>query len=207
MNKYLACLILMVSAPWIYSQGDVAKGKQLTATCAACHSTDGNSLAADFPKLAGQNTKYLLQQMLDIQSGKRPVPTMTGMLDNLTLTDLQDIAAFYASQTTTIGQVKLSALELGQTIYRAGNSATHVPACAACHSPTGAGYPAAGFPKLSGQHAAYIVMQLKAFRAAGRADHDGQRRDNDTNGMMRTIAARMNDDEISAVASYISGLY
>jgi len=71
-------------------------------------------------------------------------------------------------------------------------------ACSACHGATGAGIPAAKFPSLAGQHADYIELQLKSFRAMERANDAGQ--------MMRTNAAKMTDAEIKAVASYVQGL-
>ena len=86
---------------------------------------------------------------------------------------------------------------LGQKIYRGGNAATTVAACAGCHGPSGAGMPAQ-YPRISGQFAEYVEVQLKAFRSGARA--------NDPNGMMRGVAARMTDREIQAVAEYVAGL-
>jgi cytochrome c553 len=180
--------------------GDVEAGKAASTTCAACHGADGNSAVASFPKLAGQGEKYLIKQMNDIKSGKRPVIEMTGMLDALSAQDMENIAAYFASQTITPGQAKKDLVAKGEIMYRQGNAATKVAACTACHGPAGEGVDLAVFPALAGQHAEYIVDQLKQFRS-GERSNDGDTR------MMRSVAARLNDKEIEAVASYISGLY
>jgi len=180
--------------------GDVEAGKNSSAMCAACHGADGNSAVANFPKLAGQGEKYLLKQLTDIKSGNRVVVEMTGMLDAMSETDLENLAAYFAAQTGTGGQAKKELVKAGEVIYRAGNPATQVAACTACHGPSGKGVELAAFPALAGQHAQYIETQLKKFRSGERAN-DGDSR------MMRGVAARMSDKEIEAVASYISGLY
>ena len=181
------------------AQGNADAGKELTAVCAACHAADGNSLAPTFPKLAGQQEKYLLKQLTDIKSGNRKVTEMTGLLDNLTDQNLADIAAYFANNSVVVGQADAALVEAGKAIYRTGNPKTGVPACTACHGPTGQGLGSAAFPALSGQHADYTKSQLKAFQT--------QERSNDPSKIMRDIAFKMNDREIEAVASYIQGLY
>ena len=186
-------------------EGNASAGKAKTAACAACHGADGNSPAPTFPKLAGQGERYLAKQIHDIKSGARPVPMMAGQTDNLSDQDIADIAAYYASQTSSTGQANPELVEKGEAIYRGGVAERGVPACSACHSPTGAGMAAAGYPRLAGQYADYTVAQLKAFRAA----MDGREgRDNDGEAkIMRTIAFKMSDSEIEAVASFIQGLH
>jgi cytochrome c553 len=179
--------------------GDAAAGKAKAVTCAACHGPDGNSPAPAFPKIAGQHAGYLAKQLQEFKSGERKDATMNGMAAPLSEQDMLDLAAFYASQTGSVGQAAEDKVELGQTIYRAGNAATGVSACAACHGPAGAGNPMAGFPNLGGQHADYTATQLKNFRTAVRA--------NDAGSMMRNIAKKMTDAEIDAVAQYIQGLH
>lgn len=186
--------------------GDAGKGETLAAPCAACHGQDGNSAAAAFPKLAGQNQKYMLKQLVDIQSGVRDIPQMAGQLDALSAQDLEDIAAFYESQSSTIGEADPSLVELGESIYRAGIADKGVAACTACHSPTGQGNGPAGFPVLGGQHADYIAAQLKAFRTGADQPEIGRVNDGETR-TMRDTAASMSDLEIEAVSSYISGLH
>lgn len=190
--------------------GDAAAGKDMTLVCFACHGADGNSLAPTFPKLAGQNEKYLLKQLNDIKSGARPVPTMAGQLDVMSADDLANIAAYYAAQKGSGGQGDADKIALGQKVYRAGVSSAGVAACAACHGPRGSGNGPAGFPALAGQHADYIADQLRKFRSGAQntLEQDPNARTNDGDGgMMRDVAARMSDNEIDAVASYIAGLY
>lgn len=183
----------------VHAAGDAEAGKTKSAMCAACHGPDGNSAAPNFPKLAGQHADYTVKQLKEFKSGERKDATMNGMAAALSEQDMADIAAYYAAQTGSVGKAAEDKVELGQTIYRAGNTATGVSACAACHGPTGSGNPMAKFPSLSGQHADYTVAQLKNFRAGARA--------NDAGSMMRSIAKKMTDDEIAAVAQYIQGLH
>lgn len=179
--------------------GDVQAGKDKSAVCAACHGADGNSAAGNFPKLAGQGERYLVKQMLDVKEGRREIVEMTGLLDNFSAQDMADVAAYYASQAIKIGQAKADLVAEGRKLYRAGNPATKMAACIACHGPSGKGVAAAGFPALGGQHADYTIAQMKKWRS-GERSNDGDAR------VMRSVAARMNDKEIEAVASYIQGL-
>jgi cytochrome c553 len=219
MKKILVSFLVLASfVGFAQAGGDADAGENKTAACAACHGVGGNSLVPSFPKLAGQNERYLYKQMKDIQCGAlseleqkkqkcsgRSVPTMAGQLDALADTDLADIAAYYASQAQTGGQAKAESAKKGEEIYRAGIRGKDVAACSACHSPTGKGNAPAGFPALGGQHADYISAQLKAFRAA--ADGlPGRSNDGDIK-IMRDVAYRMSDSEIAAVSNYISGLY
>ncbi len=187
-----------------YAAGNAAAGEAKAAVCGGCHGMDGNSVAADFPKLAGQNEKYLVKQMLDIQGDengpRRPVPVMAAMVKNLSQQDIEDMAAFYAAQTSTPGTAKEELVELGERLYRAGNRETGVAACTACHAPNGAGNAAAGFPRLSGQHPKYLEKQLTEYRN-GTRNNDGDGR------IMRDVARFLSDEEIRAVSSYASGLY
>lgn len=205
-GKSLLVLGLVVAVPAL--AGDAAAGKALTTACAACHGADGNSMAPNFPKLAGQGDKYLLKQMEDIKSGARTVPEMTGQLTNLSTADLENIAAYFSGKEMALSGSKddKELLELGARIYRAGNKDVGVPACIGCHSPTGAGNAPAGFPKLGGQHADYIAKQLRDFRAGAEYTDKGRHNDGDAR-TMRGGVARMSDREIDAVANYIAGLH
>jgi len=193
-------------------KGDAAAGKTKAAACAACHGADGNSAAPTFPKLAGQGERYLFKQLKEInrpdKKGNiiRAVPTMTGQTESLSDQDLADLAAYFASQTGSTGQAKKELVAKGEEIYRGGIRSKGVPACAACHNPDGSGVAAAGFPRLAGQHADYIVATLKAYRAAQDGDANGRANDGDTKPM-RAVAYNLSDSEIAAVASFISGLH
>ena len=182
-----------------HAAGDAANGQTLSATCGGCHGPDGNSATAMFPKLAGQHAKYLSKQLQDFKSGKRPGPTMAGMSATLDDQGIADVAAWYASQTTTIGEADLGLAAKGQTMYRGGNPKTGVPACASCHGATGDGVGSAGFPSLAGQHSDYTVGELGRFKSGERS--------NDHASMMRDISARMSQAEMDAVANYIQGMH
>lgn len=200
MNKLLISLLVTFGISGVaQAAGDAAAGQANAALCAGCHSADGNSAVPNFPKLAGQNEAYLLKQLKEIQTGSRQVVEMTGLLGNFSEQDLADIAAYFASQKVQIGQASEELVAAGQQIYRAGLMEKGVAACTACHSPNGTGIASAGFPALSGQHAAYVEKQLMAFRNGAR--------DNDPNGMMRDIAAKLSDTDIKAVADYVQGLH
>ncbi|RDL43386.1 cytochrome c4 [Marinomonas piezotolerans] len=200
MKKVLIGLLIAVGATSVaIAQGNPEAGKPLSAVCGACHGADGNSVAPTWPKLAGQSEQYLLKQMLDIKSGQRNVAQMTGLLTNLSEQNLSDIAAYFANQTTAIGQANPTLVEAGKALYRSGNPNTGVPACMACHGPAGQGLNSAAFPKLSGQHADYTAAQLKLFQSG--------ERNNDASSIMQNIAFKMNDREIEAVSSYIQGLH
>lgn len=190
--------------------GDAEQGKATASVCMACHGRNGNSTIASNPKLAGQGAQYLLKQMQDYKSGARQDPIMSAQLSGYSDEDLANMATYFSEQETSLGMVKKEYVELGQKIYRGGNEKTGLPACIACHGPAGKGMASAGFPALSGQHMEYTQTQLKAFRAAGRGDHEGKKRSNDAAqgdaAMMQDIAAKMTDDEIRAISSYLSGL-
>lgn len=177
---------------------DLAAGEATAgAICAGCHMPDGNSVVDMFPKLAGQHAQYLAKQLQDYKSGARKDATMTGMAATLaTDEDVANVAAFFASKSTTVATADESKVALGKAIYRGGNKTTNLPACMGCHGTTGSGNPTAKFPALKGQHATYTIKQLSAFR-------DGERA-NDSNKMMRSIAIKMTTAEIEAVANYIA---
>lgn len=200
MKKVIAGLVVaMGMSSAAFAAGNVAAGQEKAMMCGGCHGMDGNSMVANFPKLANIGEKYLIKQMQDIKSGARAVPEMTGLLDAMSDQDLEDVAAFFASQKRGVNQASAEGIEKGQQLYRAGNKATGAAACTACHGPTGAGIELAVFPALGGQHAAYIEKQLQMFRSGDR-NNDGD------SAIMRSIAAKLSDAEIKAVANYISGL-
>jgi len=201
MKKLVAGFFLFLGVvSMVQAEGNAQNGEALSVPCSACHGPDGNGISDTFPKLAGQHESYLLKQLQDMKSGDRVNATMVGQLDNLSEQDLEDLAAYYSGLAPTIGMAKPDLVAAGEQVYRTGNLSTGVVACTACHSPTGRGNGPAKFPALGGQHAAYLVTQLKAFRS-------GERTNDGDSQVMRTITFRMNDNEIEAVASYINGLH
>ncbi|MBA3581335.1 MAG: cytochrome c4 [Gammaproteobacteria bacterium] len=185
--------------------GDAQAGQSKAQLCVACHGADGNSVSPLFPKLAGQHAKYLSEQLHAFKlgaQGPRHSPNaaqMYGMAAGLSDQDIADIAAYYASQKVTVGTTAQSVLALGQALYRGGDTSKGVAACAACHGPNGRGNPQAGYPQVSGQHAAYTNGQLQAFATAQRST--------DTNEVMRALAIKLSPADMEAVAEYIQGLH
>ena len=193
----LVCVSLQAAA-----DGDAAAGQAKSAICAACHGADGNSAVPNWPKLAGQHEQYLLRQLTLIKSNARPVPEMMGITPGLSEQDLEDLAAYFASQQIAGGVADESKVALGERIYRAGNPDSGVPACMACHGPAGEGNPLAGYPALAGQHAVYTSSMLTRFRGG---ENWGE---NDAvSHIMNGAAAELTDEEIQAVASFIEGLH
>ena len=202
MNKWLVfatVFSLSGSMSQTLAAGDAAAGKAASATCAGCHGADGNSVNPEWPKLSGQGAAYIVKQLHNFKDGDRKNATMAPMAMGLSDQDMDNLAAYYSTQTMSQGAADKSLVELGQKIYRGGNPASGAAACIGCHGPTGAGNPAAKFPRLGGQHAKYVENQLLAFKSG--------ERDNDAGKMMRTIASKMTDQEIRAVASYVEGLH
>jgi len=198
--KKLFGVIVTLAFATAAQAGDIAKGKASSATCAACHGADGNSPVAMYPKLAGQNEKYLVKQIKDFKSGDRKNDVMAPMAAMLTTDeDIDNVAAYFASQSVQHMAVEDKYIALGERLYRSGDADRNIPACTACHGPTGVGMPAAGFPSLGGQHADYVKAQLVAFR-------DGSR-SNDANSVMRNVVAKMSDEQIEALAHYVVGLH
>lgn len=187
-------------------KGDVAKGKDIaTNICAACHAADGNSGIAMYPKLSAQFSNYIFHQTKDIKEGKRTTgaaASMAPMVMGLSEQDIADVAAYYAKQFPKAGETNPKENpELGAKIFRGGLADKKVPACMSCHGPNGAGIPGGGtdivaYPRLGGQHAAYVVEQLNAYKS-------GQRE----NAIMADIAKRMSDEDMKAVANFIQGLH
>ena len=176
---------------------DLVKGEaSFTAVCAACHGADGNSGTPVNPKLAQQHPEYLVKQLQEFKSGTRNNAVMKGFATALSDDDMRNIAYWAVSQKAKTGFAKDKELvALGEKIYRGGISDRQIPACASCHSPTGAGIPAQ-YPRLSGQHADYTIAQLTGFR-------DGVRKNS---LQMTQVSAKLNDREIKAVSDYIAGL-
>lgn len=180
-------------------QGAVDAGRGKSATCAACHGVDGNSATPDWPSLAGQHPDYIAHQLKAFKNGDRKSVTMQPFAQMLSDQDVLDIAAYFSAQKPTPKGADPALISLGQQIYRGGVPARGIPACIACHGPTGHGNPFAAYPRISWQHAAYVTKTLQEYKSGERAS-DG------ANQMMRNVASLLRDDEIRALASYVQGL-
>jgi len=178
----------------LYSNGDATRG---VVACITCHGPKGQSAVGTWPKLSAQHAAYTAKQLKNFKEGTRANPIMMGMAATLTDQDMQNIAAYLVKQPVSLGVAQDKAtIELGQSIYRGGIAAKGVPACAACHGPTGAGIPSQ-YPRLGGQWAEYTNAQLLAFR-------EGVRKNS---SQMTTIATKLSDLEMKAVSDYMAGLH
>jgi cytochrome c553 len=194
----VAVAVWMLVATLAQAAGDAAAGKGKSNVCVACHGADGNSTNPQWPKLAGQVPDYIVTQLQNFKQGKRHNPLMAPIAQGLSEQDMLDLAAYFSSQELEMtGATDAGLAKQGERLYRGGNADSEIAACMGCHGPTGHGIPPR-FPRLSGQHAAYTKQQLLAFKDGKRVS-DGD--------IMTSIAFRMSEQEIDALAQYISGLH
>ena len=180
----------------LYADGDAARG---LPACVSCHGAAGNSTIAANPKLAGQHENYIYKQLVDFTTPQRNQPVMTTYAKMLSDADKKNVAAYLGAQKSAPGAAKnKDTIDLGKKIYRGGIAGKQVAACASCHGAAGNGIPVQ-YPRIAGQHQDYTIAQLTQFRST-KADA------RKNSAEMHTIAARMSDDEIAAVADYIAGL-
>lgn len=195
-----------------FTGGDPTAGASKAAVCAACHGPAGKSAVPEWPKLAGQGSHYAFEQLEhfkcatlspDAQKAEKCEPRMDPVMSPqaalLSEQDMRDVSAYFAAQAPAPGVASKDAIALAQPLYQGGAKDRGIPACLACHGPSGAGNPAAGYPRLGGQHATYTASELRAYRA-------GERRIDLNGQIMSDVAAKLSDQEIEALASYINGL-
>jgi len=180
--------------------GSAEAGKARSVTCGACHGGDGNSVNPAWPSIAGQHAVYIVKQLSAFKSGARSNVLMSAQAMSLSDEDMANLAVYFSEQAPAPRAVAdASLVEKGEAIYRGGSKEDGVPACMACHGPTGKGNPEAGYPALSGQWADYTAASLAAYAS-------GERKSDGTTKMMRDIASAMNPEQMKAVASYVQGL-
>ena len=195
-------LLLTASAAWVITALPAFADEQARAEeivqgkCFICHGVDGESSSPVFPRLAGQNAAYVARQLGDYKSGKRVSTTMQPMVSDLVPEDFAALGNYFASRPTHKHQVDDPELaQMGSFIFKRGNPYSGVPACASCHGPSG--YGTTTLPRLAGQHAQYTEKQLKEFSSRARTND---------NTVMHTVASKLTELEIKAVAAYVSGL-
>ena len=185
-----------------FTGGSAQAGAGKAAVCGACHGPGGNSSNPEWPKLAGQHAAYTYHELLELKSGARKNPVMNAQAAPLSDQDMRDLAAYFAAQKPAPGVASPDAVPVAQPLYRAGDAGRQLPACAACHGPEGQGNAAARYPRIAGQHARYNATMLRNYRAqAGAANLDPEA------AIMASIAGKLTDAEIEALASYVNGLH
>jgi cytochrome c553 len=180
--------------------GSVEAGREKSITCAACHGVDGNSVTPEWPSLAGQHPGYTFNQLQAYKNGERLDPGMVGFANTLSDQDMRDLAAYYSVQPLTGKGADPELVGVGEMIYRAGIPERGIPACIACHGPGGNGNYLASYPRISGQHAQYMLNTMREYAAGTR------RSDTAYSQMMRNVADQLLEDEMRAVVGYVQGL-
>ncbi|MGL4230213.1 MAG: c-type cytochrome [Casimicrobium sp.] len=184
---------------------DYAKGQALAGVCAGCHGVDGHSTVPTQPSLGGMGWQYIARQLKHFKTGQRDNAIMKGFAANLSDADMKALGVYYSMQKPkSVGTKDMALAKSAETLYRAGDAARGIPACAGCHSPSGAGIPGQ-YPLLGGQHAEYTAAGLAAFKTGTRGK--ATKEDAHPNGkIMMAIAAKLTDAEIKALAEYTAGL-
>ena len=202
----LILLLLGLVTPCVWSSPDelhnasgftanIENGKKIYPLCASCHLDNGwGKKDGSFPVLAGQHPKVLLKQLHDIRSRGRENPTMYPFADPKSIGGEQavvNVTAYIATlpPCPNPGKGDGSQLDTGKKIYQ--------QQCRQCHGDSAQGNNDALLPRLKGQHHAYLLRQLKAIR-------DGYRQN--SNPVMVNEVKKLKDDELDAVADYVSRL-
>ncbi|NIA27541.1 MAG: c-type cytochrome [Desulfobulbaceae bacterium] len=180
--------------------GSIEAGKAKAIACTACHGTEGNSTIPTWPNIAGQSADYIVAQLNAFKSSERTDPLMAPQAMMLSDEDMRNVAVYFESlPAAAMAVANPATVNKGEALYRGGDADSGIPACLACHGPSGRGNPAANYPALQGQHATYTVKQLRDYASGGRTS-DGKTR------IMRDISSRLSADDIEALASYVQGL-
>jgi len=178
--------------------GDPVAGREKSVICQGCHGEEGISIEGMAPKLAGQYAKYIVKQLRNFQSGTRVHEIMSAIAQTVSDDDLADIAAYFASREKMKGDGHNN--ELGKKLFLHGDMSRMMVACVNCHGVNGKGKTPSNpvFPVLGGQHKDYLRGQLINFRDGDRGNSPG--------GVMNIITQKLTDQELDALADYISGL-
>jgi cytochrome c553 len=208
MNKLA---LIFITALSLVVTNTFAKDKLNIDSCVACHGATGNSIAPNFPKIAGQGKAYIFKQLQDFKSGTRKDAIMASIVANLSTDDMANWAEHFSKQTITQGAANKTAnIAIGERLYRGGDRSRGITACIACHGPRGAGVPSAGFPALASQHATYTAKQLKDFRQVSinlQTEANTYARTNDDRKMMIELTKSLSNFEIESLAQYVAGLH
>lgn len=196
--------------------GDAKAGQTKAGTCAACHGADGNPAAPIYPRLAGQGERYIAQQLALFATGQRTsgmAAVMIPFAQSLTPQDMRDVGAYFATQKAGAGVADdtviadgpykgLKFYQVGEQLFRGGDVQRGIPACMACHGPSGAGNPGPPYPHIGGQPQDYVVRRLQEYQAGTTAYKDPGHFQ-----IMAQVAKPLTPQEIQSLGSYIQGLH
>lgn len=188
--------------------GDPKAGATKAAACGACHGVTGVSeVNPEWPNLAGQSHWYIAEQLAYFKGQVRANAIMGAQAAALEPQDMADLAAYFERQTPKGLEADPALIEQGKRLYRVGDAKRGLPACFTCHGPDGRGNGPAKWPAVRAQHDVYLYNQLKNYAARAKYTKvDGQPLPPERAEMMYTVAGKLSDDEMKAVASYIQGL-
>lgn len=195
---FAATVSLTIAGGTAWPAGNAETGATKAVVCQACHGATGNSTNPDWPSLAGLGADYIAEQLQNFKSGKRNNPVMMPMAAALSADDMANLGAYFDSLVNTGLEADPSYWQAGEKLYRGGDSARAIPACMACHGPSGRGNEPAKFPALRGQQSVYVVKQLNDYASGARTTGP--------NGIMETIAKRLSAEDIRNLASYVQGM-
>lgn len=205
-------LAALAKAHW----GDPKAGATKAGACAACHGVDGNPPDPQYPRLAGMPERYVAQQLALFKSGERHdgmAAVMVPFATMLSAQDMRDVGAYFATQVAGAGIADdtviadgpnkgLKFYQVGERLFHGGDQARGIPACMACHGPSGAGNPGPPYPHVGGQQSAYVVRRLQEYRTGTTSEQDPH-----LFNIMAAVAHSLTDEEISSLGSYLQGLH
>jgi cytochrome c553 len=195
-RRLLAVLGLCASSLGAQASEHARAEEIVQGKCFVCHGVDGESASPIFPRLAGQNEAYVVRQLQDYKSGRRASSAMQPMVADLQEADFVALGRYFATRPTHVHQVEDSELaQVGAYIYKRGNPYSGVASCSSCHGPSG--YGTNSLPRLAGQHAQYTEKQVREFTSRTRTND---------NMVMHTVASKLTELELKAVAAYLAGL-
>lgn len=198
MNRYAALIICFVDVLLSPARADYLDdvGQAPYEQCGYCHEIDGNPQPGIFPRLAGQQSAYLIKQLEDFRAGTRVGP-MQATAELLSDEEIQIVADYFNKQQVVVPQLVVQddpVKQIAKRLFVQGDATRGLTACSHCHGVDGLGE--AGIPRLSGQHEAYLLVQLSQFRSGARS--------NDIDGQMRAISAKLSPAEINVLARFLA---
>ena len=196
--------------------GDPQVGQSKAGACAACHGLDGNAMQQNAPRIAGMPERYIAEQLHLFKTSQRTsglAGVMVPFASMLSAQDMRDVGAWFAKQPAGAGVADDTVIasgpnqgkkfyQLGEILFRNGDAGRNIPACMACHGPSGAGNPGPAYPALHGQDATYVARRLEEYRT-GATTYTNPAHFK----LMADVTKSLSDEEIKSLASYMQGLH
>jgi len=190
MKKYLHSLAALALITAGGAHAGAEEGKAKAELCGTCHGADGNSPTSDFPNLAGQTSRYIYLQLKDYKEGRRKHALMTPMAANLSKQDMRDLGDYFAAQKTKPTDFRAEPAKVER-----GRKVAADALCPMCHLGGFSGQNEV--PRVAGQHQAYVLQQLMAFKRKERTNDAGN---------MQSVMRNIPDEDIDALSHYIANI-